>query len=58
MRPPVPLESPLKINSLRRWGNSRGATVAALKHSQPVVARLKPQTADCHRLATTGTWPF
>jgi hypothetical protein len=43
---------------LRRWGNSRGATVAALKHSQPVVARLKPQTADCHRLATTGTWPF
>jgi hypothetical protein len=30
---PIPLESPLKINSLRRWGNSRGATVAALKHS-------------------------
>jgi hypothetical protein len=30
---PIPLESPLKIPSLRRWGNSRGATVAALKHS-------------------------
>jgi hypothetical protein len=30
---PIPLESPLKILSLRRWGNSRGATVAALKHS-------------------------
>jgi len=32
-RNPIPLESPLKINSLRRWGNSCGATVAALKHS-------------------------
>jgi hypothetical protein len=30
---PIPLERPLKINSLRRWGNSRGASVAALKHS-------------------------
>ncbi len=32
MRFPVPFESPMKINNLRRWGNSRGASVAALKH--------------------------
>jgi hypothetical protein len=48
----------MKINDLRRWGNSRGASVAALKHSRPVVARLKPQTADFHRLAPTGDWFF
>jgi hypothetical protein len=44
----------MKINNLRRWGNSRGATVAALKHSPPLVARLKPQTVDFHRLTPTG----
>ena len=32
MRYPVPLESPMKINSLRRQGNSRAATISPLKH--------------------------
>jgi hypothetical protein len=29
---PVPLESPDKNRNLRRWRNSRAASVAALKH--------------------------
>ncbi len=32
MRYPVPLESPMKINSLRRRRNSQAATVSLLRH--------------------------
>jgi hypothetical protein len=39
MRHPVPLESPMKINNLRRWGNSRGwASHDYRRHTQTLAA--------------------